>query len=452
MGDKHTARLSWEKQIEPLSSSCNLTDWEYVKPHSVYERNEAIFAEFKHTLPEDGSNRLILGNNLDAMQALLNEGREGTIDLIYIDPPYLSEIDYSSKLNLSDHKIQRSAFQDKWPRGIDSYLDMLYPRLKIMHRLLSPRGSIFVHLDWHVSHYVRLLLDEIFGNDNLVNEIIWCYTGGTGSKKHFHRKHDTIFWYSKSTAYIFNPQYRPYSRQTLERGLTRVKGPKYTLHEQGALMQDWWSDINKILSPTAHENLKYPTQKPIALMKRIIACASNPDSLVADFFAGAGTLAEAAEELGRRWIMADNSELAVTTSNYRLLKRNARPYLIQTVNEVRNEGILDLDPIRISPCGASNLLQIQIKDYKPAEITDDLELTAAQYLEYWELDLDYQRFFHSDYQMLPRRRFNGSLDLSLAVMLPVRTNYSIGVRTHDIFGHTTTKIVNVTNSSPGGEV
>lgn len=440
MGDKHTARLTWDRQIESPLSACKLTDWEYVKPHPVYERNEAIFAEFEHT-PINGSNRLILGNNLYVMQALLDEGSAGFIDLIYIDPPYLSEMDYSSKLSLpGQNKVHRTAFQDKWNKGIDSYLDMLYPRLKIMHRLLSEKGSIFVHLDWHVSHYVRLLLDEIFGSDHFVNEIVWCYSGGTGSKKHFHRKHDAIFWYSKSADYIFNPQYRPYSQQTLQRGLTQVKGPKYNLHEQGALMQDWWTDINKILSPTAHENLKYPTQKPIALLKRIIACASNPESIVADFFAGAGTMAEAAEEMKRRWIIADNSQLAVTTSNYRLLKTNAQPYTIQIADEAANEGTLDLEPIKINNCGANNLLQIQIKNYKPATMDAD-KLTTAQYLDYWELDLDYHGLFHSDYQMLPRRRFKGELELSLAVMLPVRKSYCIGVRTHDIYGHTTTACV-----------
>lgn len=444
MGDNNiTARLIWEKQIEPPPHSCVLTDWAYVKPHAVYERNDAIFADLQHQTGD--GNRLILSDNLYAMQALMDEGLKGTLDLIYIDPPYLSEIDYSSNIHLpgTDQTVQRVAFRDKWTRGIDSYLDMLYPRLKIMRELLSEKGNIFVHLDWHVSHYVRMLLDEIFGSDHFNNEIVWCYSGGTGSKKHFHRKHDVIYWYSKSEDYIFNPQYRPYSQQTLQRGLTRIKGPRYHLHDQGALMQDWWSDINKILSPTAHENLKFPTQKPTALLKRIVACASNPGGLVADFFAGAGTMAEVAEEMGRRWIISDNSELAMTTSNYRLLRTNSKPYIIKLGDMTRTEGILELNPIRVDSCGQNNLLQIQIKAYKPVGISNDKLLTTAEYLEYWEVDLECKGCFHSDYQMLPQRRFAGSIDLSIAVMVPVKNNYCIGVRVHDIFGHSTTKIVNI---------
>jgi site-specific DNA-methyltransferase (adenine-specific) len=440
MGDKCTARLSWNKRIKS-APSCSLSNWEYVKPHPVYHCDEAMFAELEDKSVGPDTNRLILGNNLSIMRALLDEGREGTIDLIYIDPPYLSESDYSSKLVIGENTIERIAFQDKWDRGMDSYLDMLYPRLQMMHRLLSSQGSIFVHLDWHVSHYVKLILDEIFGSENLVNEIVWCYSGGTGSKRHFHRKHDIIFWYSKTKDYIFHPQYRPYSKQTLQRGLTRVKGPQYRLREDGALMQDWWTDINKILSPTAYENLKYPTQKPIALLKRIIACASNPESIVADFFAGAGTTAEAAEQMGRRWILADSSAIAITTSSMRLLKNNSKPYLIQTGECWPGEGRLQLYPITVSSCGNNNLLRIEIKDYQPGK-EDNLNIGGKCYIDYWELDLDYQGVFHSDYQMLPKRRFN-DLDLSLAVLLPARDQYCIALRTHDIYGHTTTEIKSI---------
>lgn len=439
-----TAGLKWDQHLEPAPLDCKLTDWEYVEPHPFYTCNEAIFSELQQNRSMAETNRLIYGDNLYIMQALLDEGLENSIDLIYIDPPYLSEIDYSSNLYLpgEEHAIQRSAFNDKWMKGIDSYLDMLYPRLLIMRELLSDKGNIFVHVDWHVSHYVRLLLDQIFGSERFNNEIIWCYSGGTGSKRHFHRKHDSIFWYSKSSDYIFNPQYRPYSRQTLERGLTRIKGSRYNLHEQGALMQDWWTDINKILSPTAHENLKFPTQKPIALLKRIIACASNPGSLVADFFAGAGTMAEAADEMGRRWIISDYSELAVMTSSYRLVKANSKPYMIQTKDLVRDGGILKLS-CNINAYGDNNLLLVQITDYKPFNDTENIHLETAQYIEYWELDLDYSGFFHSDCQMLPRHRFDGLIDLSLTVMLPAKSSYHIGVRVRDIFGRTTTELVNI---------
>jgi site-specific DNA-methyltransferase (adenine-specific) len=207
-------------------------------------------------------------------------------------------------------------------------------------------------------------------------------------------------------------------------------------------MQDWWNDINKILSPTAGENLKYPTQKPVALLKRIVACASNPQSLAADFFAGAGTLAEAAEELGRRWIIADNSQLALTTSNYRLIKAHVKPYKIQIGDTTIHENRLTLSPVKIENCGQKNLLQVNIAGYQPDNPVSDMKLTAEQYIEYWEIDLNYQGCFHSDFQMLPQRRFN-SVDLSIAVMVPLKTSYCIAVRVHDILGQTTTRIVNI---------
>lgn len=442
--NKYTARLIWEKQMETTPVSCRLRDWEYIEPHPLFQYNEAIFADLKKQPPDVMDNRFIFSNNLYAMQALLEEGLGNTIDLIYIDPPYLSDSDYISAIQLPGaEKIQRIAFRDKWLRGIDSYLDMLYPRLQLMHELLSARGSIFVHLDWHISHYVRLLLDEIFGPERLINEIIWCYSGGTGSRRHFHRKHDVIFWYSKSEDYIFNPQYRPYSPQTLERGLTQVKGTKYRLRSEGALLQDWWSDINKILSPTARENYKFPTQKPAALLKRIINCASNPGDLVADFFAGAGTLGQVAGELGRHWIMCDNSELAVATTNYRLIKSSAKPYRIQVGDIAREESRLELDTPALVNCGEYNLLQLRINKYQPAGLMENAD-KAGKYIEYWEVDLDYQDVFHSAYQMLPQHRFTGSIDLAITAPVPVKSEYRIAVRVYDIFGHCATQILNIT--------
>lgn len=302
-------KLVWDRKMpKPKGPAAYFQEAEWVFPGPVFG-SDNLFGMAAGPRPgRDASpeNQLIQGDNFDVLEHLLSEGYAGKIDLIYIDPPYLSESRYDSRVELDDGNskvvMRRKVFDDTWGTGVSSYLNHIYPRLKLMRDLLSEKGSIFVHLDWHVSHYVKLVLDEIFSPARMVNEIIWCYGGGSGARRHFHRKHDVILWYAKGPDYIFNPQYRPYTEGTLERGLTRVKGGKYKLREEGAIMSDWWSDISKILSPTARENLKFPTQKPVALLRRIILTASCPGSLVADFYCGSGTLAEACEDNGRFWI------------------------------------------------------------------------------------------------------------------------------------------------------
>jgi len=190
-----------------------------------------------------------------------------------------------------------------------------------MRELLAENGSIYVHLDWHVGHYVKVMMDEIFGADNLNNEIAWCYGGGGAPRNYYPQKHDTIFWYSKGNNWVFNKQFRPYTKGTLERGLTPVKGEKYKLSKEGAGLDDWWADdkVQKILSPTAYENLKFETQKPEGLLKRIILGHSNPSDIVFDAFCGSGTTLAVAEKLGRRWIGSDLSKFAIQVTRKRLL-------------------------------------------------------------------------------------------------------------------------------------
>jgi DNA modification methylase len=165
------------------------------------------------------------------------------------------------------------------------------------------------------------ILDEVFGASSQRNQIAWCYGGGSAPKGYYHKKHDNIFWYSKSGEWIFNKQYRPYSEGTLQRGLTAVKGDQYKLDEKGATLDDWWhgKEVQKILSPTAYENLKYPTQKPEGLINRIITGHSNEGDLVADFFCGSGTTAAVAEKLGRKWITSDLGKFAIHTTRKRMI-------------------------------------------------------------------------------------------------------------------------------------
>ena len=270
---------------------------------------------------ETWQNKLFHGDNLLAMQKLLASGQE--VDLIYIDPPF------DSKANYYTH--DSFAYTDKWNKGTEGYLRMLVPRLILMRELLSDNGSIYCHVDWHASHYVRLLLDEIFGKDNFANEIVWSYKSGGASKKQFSRKHDTIFFYRKSKDYIFNVlKEKSYNSGFKSYGF---KGIEQFEDEIG-----WYTVVNmkdvwqiSMVGRTSSERVNYPTQKPVKLLERIICASSNKGDLVADFFCGSGTTGVVAESLGRRWIMCDIGEIAIETTKERLPNQGAKPFKTEVV-------------------------------------------------------------------------------------------------------------------------
>ncbi len=413
-----------------------------IYPHPVNPDN-SLWLEEPIRPYGDPQNRMFHGDNLRVMNHLLQNGYESQFNLIYIDPPYLSNQKYMSRIAIGDkdhsQSVERQVFSDVGPRELDVFLQDLFERLEMMKILLNENGSLFVHLDWHVSHYVKILLDEIFGPEALINEIVWCYGGGTGTKRHFHRKHDLILWYAKGPDYTFNPQYRPYSPGTVERGLTRVKGDRYRLHSQGALMQDWWTDINKILSPTAYENLKFPTQKPLALLERIISAASNPGDLIGDFYAGSATTAQACESGGRTWITCDNSVIAIETAMKRLLKMPARPFTVESCEgQPENAGRLILKPLLVNEFDAADmLLQVGIQSYQPGQ--EVKPIPWVHYIDFWEIDLNYDgQIFNSDLQVLrTSQRMDGDLPLQITTRLkkPAKP-IQIAVRIHDVFGAT----------------
>lgn len=285
---------------------------------------------------EDGwRNKLIWGDNKLVMSGLL-EQFAGKVDLIYIDPPFATGADFNVttvvgegglEVEKEQSLIEEVAYRDTWGAGLQSYLSMLAPRLELMRDLLSSDGSLYVHLDPTVVHYVKVLLDGVFGNNygqtdrpGFRNEIAWCYSGGGIPRREYPRKHDVILWYSKSDSWTFNTQYRPYSEGTLQRGRTAVKGPEAALRAEGTPVNDWWPDIKRITSPTDPEKLYYPTQKSEDLLSRIVSVATNPGDLVADFFTGSGTTPAVSEKLGRRWISADLGRFAVHTTRKRLLE------------------------------------------------------------------------------------------------------------------------------------
>lgn len=273
--------------------------------------------------------RILEGDNLILMQQLINEGV--VVDLIYIDPPYGIKVDEKfgmpswSKLDLHKNSIDEIInIELLCTKGECNYLRWLYPRLVLMRELLSKRGSIYVHIDWHVGHYVKLILDNIFGKENFRNEIIWCYRQGGRSESNYSQKHDTIYWYSKSNSqWIFNgdsvriPYEGTGGYQTSGKGVV-INGKVYKPNELGKIPEDWW-DIPAI-PPMSKERIGYATQKPEALLERIIKASSNEGSIVLDVFGGSGTTAAVAERLNRRWIIIDNNPKAINTITNRLNK------------------------------------------------------------------------------------------------------------------------------------
>lgn len=227
-------------------------------------------------------------------------------------------------------------------RGTLAYLRYMYPRLALMRELLSDQGSIYVHIDWHVGHYVKILLDEIFGKECLVNEIIWHYNRWTAGSKNYQKMHDTIFWYSKNRGqHIYNKQFKPYSASSLaahkKQGYIQRGSFKSVPNDQGVAADDVW-DIQH-LAGISKERLDYATQKPERLLERIIDGSSNKNSIVMDFFGGSGTTAAVAEKLGRRWISSDIGKPAVMIQRKRLIDNGAQDFLYQSIGDYQREQL-----------------------------------------------------------------------------------------------------------------
>ena len=314
-----------------------------------------LFASGK---PTEWRNRLIWGDKKYVLPSLLPEFA-GKVNLVYIDPPFDTGADFSFTATIPDcddsllrepSMIEQKAYRDTWGRGLDSYLRWFYETAVLVRELLAEDGSIFVHLDWHVGHYAKVVLDEVFGlgafdSDSarvaagFRNEIAWCYSGGGIPRNEMPRKHDTIFWYTKGSRWTFNTQYRPYSQGTIERGRTAIKGPDAELRPEGTPINDWWPDVKKITSPTDPEKLYYETQKSEELLARIVKLGSNEDGLVLDCFCGSGTTAAVAEKLGRRWIACDLGRFAIHTTRKRLLGiPRVKPFVVQNLGKYERKA------------------------------------------------------------------------------------------------------------------
>lgn len=271
------------------------------------------------------SNRLILGDNLGVMAALLPT-YAGKIDLIYADPPFFTNRNFNARIGRGEDSRRpdqwklADGYHDHWS-DLDAYLDFLYQRLALMYRLLAPNGTLYLHLDWHADAYARLILDELFGAENLLNEIIWAYHGPSPIRSAFNRKHDTILSYVKGAAYTFNADAvrEPYNQNTVKTFKSSRKAGfgKVPDLERGKVPEDWW--YFPVVARLHNERTGYPTQKPEALLERIILASSNPGDLVADFFSGSGTTACMAAQHKRKFIAVDQTFRAVHTTRKRLL-------------------------------------------------------------------------------------------------------------------------------------
>jgi DNA modification methylase len=333
--------------------------------------------------------RLISGDALAVARAMAAEGLARQVDLIYLDPPFASRAAYVHEARLdgpADGRVVRApAYDDRWSDGIGGYLEMLAPRLDALAELLSPRGTIWVHVDWRASYLVRLLLDEILGRDAFKNEIVWRRAPNLGrqaASNQFGRTLDTIVVYGRAGAKLTPPtrlepippaavrwdgEGRPftcaprgdYTDESIRRldEVGRVHRAtsgkayvKYFLEKNtaGVLCRErrvdaLWTDVPPLRHARTGERTGYPTQKPRALLDRIIACASPPGGLVVDLFAGSGTTGESAYSLGRRFVLGDESPLALATARARLLRAGV-PLAVQacgnaaTLSDADNAG------------------------------------------------------------------------------------------------------------------
>lgn len=288
-------------------------------------------------------NMVIRGECVSACAYLKEKGIQ--VDLVYIDPPFASGADYAKKvyirrnpkvaeaiaqaeqeLDVDELKaFEEKMYGDVWDK--EKYLNWMYENLMAIKSVMSETASIYVHLDWHIGHYVKILLDEILGEDNLKNEIIWCYNGpGSPGMKQFNRKHDTIFWYSKSNTYNFYDQnirieHDEKTKENFKRGLegSGFVSENYDLDAKGKIPEDWWQFAIAGRFPVdGVKRVDYATEKPWALLERIIEASSEKDMIVADFFGGSGVTAAVANKLGRRFIHCDIGLNSIQTTRDRL--------------------------------------------------------------------------------------------------------------------------------------
>jgi DNA modification methylase len=316
------------------------------------------------------TNKLIWGDNKLILSSLANGPlrdeieKEGGLKLIYIDPPFAVGTDFGFDIQIGDDLVEKKqsileeiAYRDTWGKGMSSYLTMMYERLKLMHSLLASDGCIYIHVDWRVSYFLRLICDDIFGKDNFLNEIAWTYFAfKRKTAKKFPQKHDTIISYRMSgERFTFHTQFKPHKAEYIEKKWKKSADGRYYRDDvnptkggtrviwldeiEGDIVDSVWDDISPV-NPVADEKVDYATQKPEALLERIINASTNKGDLIADFFCGSGTTAAVAEKLGRKWITTDLGRFSIHTARKRLI--NVQRELQATGKDFRAFELLNL--------------------------------------------------------------------------------------------------------------
>lgn len=366
---------------------------------------------------------LYLGDNLRVMSALLPEFA-GRLALIYADPPFFTNKRYPTRVGRGEDSRKPQDWQlaegyaDAW-EDLDAYLDFLYPRLALMHQLLSPQGTFYLHLDWHASAYARLLLDELFGREHFLNEIVWLYHGPSPIRRAFNRKHDTLLVYTKGDDYTFNADavrepYNPNTVKTFESSPKAGFGKIPDL-KRGKVPEDWW--YFPVVARLHSERTGYPTQKPEGLLKRILLASSNPGDLVADFFCGSGTLPLIAAQLDRPVLAGDLAWRAIHTTRSRLLEQAAA---------------FTLQVDAASPIPLASAFPAIRSSGKVLSLQDD------QTIDYWEVDPAWDgKTFRSARQA---RRPKRSGEIPREIKLPAETQ-KVCIRAVQIDGKQITKVI-----------
>ena len=338
--DKREVELVWNGKtnevcnvVLPFQTIEQVDEPRAEKPEDTAAQQDLFATDSRGRQLKGWTNKLIWGDNKLILSSLKNGPlreeieRQGGIKLIYIDPPFDVGADFSMDIEIGDDTftkkpniLEEIAYRDTWGKGADSFISMIYERLVLMRDLLADDGSIYVHCDWRVTQYIRMALDDIFGRDRFRNEIIWCYKSGGAGSNGFAKKHDTLYYYTKSNALIFNS-----SKEKSHMGIGYSTGNKnVTLYDdQDGLgpytlvnVKDWWNDIGMIATSKGR---LYPTQKPEELLERIVKSSSNSGDIVADLFCGSGTTAAVAEKLGRKWIASDLGKFAIHTTRKRMI-------------------------------------------------------------------------------------------------------------------------------------
>ncbi len=394
-----------------------------------------------------GENQIAFGDNLKYMKHLIDRDYGGKIDLIYIDPPFFSKADYSVNIRVGtgNRKMvltKNHAFTDKWDDGLSEYLTEITVSLMMMHELLADTGSIFMHLDWHSAHYVKIIMDEIFGEKNFINEIIWTYKSGGVSNRYFARKHDTILFYSKTKDYFFeaqkeksyNREFKPYRFK----GVTEYKDEVgwYTLVN----MKDVWQI--DMVGRTSAERTGYATQKPEALIERILSSVTREGSLCADFFCGSGTLGAVCEKLGRKYLMCDNGAPAAVTAHKRLTELGSDHVFLNEKKKISEnfsaeieldtmEGVIERLGISIKGISYVDLKKLGIDEKNASLMQTIMQNHYEQLIEYWCIDTNFDgKTLKPDVYCCRKK---DSLDLS--VNLPKDSVKRLGIRVVDAFGN-----------------